>query len=236
MFCANLLWTQCFGFWTTLSSFNCHNVARIWIIWTKSLGCHWRAQITVCPHDKDIAPQHQESVDQRKLNGWLLASLLSFLSSYGVVVVLIGLHWKVVFLKLIDHNEILLCFRKPFDRILKELVPLLSSEVIMYWWTSGRDTKNKSTPISCSGSFIPFHLIFSSCLFEKRCWFGLQCKQCSSLKCAHAFQCEGLPNNHTALKLSNFLATLHKKKLDIGGFVLNMKIIWCLTILKKYTQ
>ena len=32
---------------------------------------------------------------------------------------------------------------------------------------------------------------------------------CSSLKCACAFQCEGLQNNHTSLKLSNFFATLH---------------------------
>jgi hypothetical protein len=36
-------------------------------------------------------------------------------------------------------------------------------------------------------------------------------KQCSSLKCAHAFQCEGLQNNHTSLKLSDFVATLHRK-------------------------
>jgi hypothetical protein len=49
--------------------------------------------------------------------------------------------------------------------------------------------------------------------------------QCSSLKCAHALQCEGLQNNHTSLKLSNFIATLHTKKLDIGHFVLNMKIL-----------
>ena len=43
--------------------------------------------------------------------------------------------------------------------------------------------------------------------------------QCSSLKCAHAFQCEGLQNNDT------FLLTLHQKKLDTGCFVLNMNII-----------
>ena len=61
--------------------------------------------------------------------------------------------------------------------------------------------------------------------------------QCSSLKCAHAFQSERLQNNHTSLKLSNFFATLHQKKpLDIGRCVLNMKIVWCLTILKKCMQ
>ena len=33
-----------------------------------------------------------------------------------------------------------------------------------------------------------------------------------SLKCAHAFHCEeGLQNDHTSLKLSNFFATLHKQ-------------------------
>ena len=37
-------------------------------------------------------------------------------------------------------------------------------------------------------------------------------QQWSSLKCAHAFQCEGLQNKHTLLKFSNFFATLHKKK------------------------
>ena len=64
----------------------------------------------------------------------------------------------------------------------------------------------------------------------------LTCEQCSSLKCAHAFECEGFQNNHMSLKLSNFFATLYKKILDIGRFVLNMEIIWCLTILKKYMQ
>ena len=49
--------------------------------------------------------------------------------------------------------------------------------------------------------------------------------QCSSLKCAYAFQCEGLQNNHPSLKLSECFAILHKEKLDIGCFVLNMKII-----------
>ena len=39
--------------------------------------------------------------------------------------------------------------------------------------------------------------------------------QCSSLNCAHAFQCEGLQNNHTSLKLSNFFPTLHKKNLTL---------------------
>ena len=34
--------------------------------------------------------------------------------------------------------------------------------------------------------------------------------QCSSLKCAYALQCEGLQNNHTSLRLSNFFATLHQ--------------------------
>ena len=53
--------------------------------------------------------------------------------------------------------------------------------------------------------------------------------------CAHAFQCEGLQNSHTSLNLSNFFATLHQnRELGIGRFVLNMKIIWCLTLLKKY--
>ena len=37
-------------------------------------------------------------------------------------------------------------------------------------------------------------------------------RQCSSLKCANAFQCEGLQNNHTSLKLSNFFSALHQKK------------------------
>jgi hypothetical protein len=46
--------------------------------------------------------------------------------------------------------------------------------------------------------------------------------QCSSLKCAHAFQREGLQNNHTSLKLSIFFATLHKKELDIGHFELDI--------------
>jgi hypothetical protein len=54
------------------------------------------------------------------------------------------------------------------------------------------------------------------------------------LKCAHAFQCEGLPNNHTSLKLSKKIATLHTQKkenknkkinTDIDRFVLNTKII-----------
>ena len=39
--------------------------------------------------------------------------------------------------------------------------------------------------------------------------------QCSSLKCAHAFQCEGgLQNNHTPLNLSKFFlySTLHQPK------------------------
>ena len=48
--------------------------------------------------------------------------------------------------------------------------------------------------------------------------------QWSSLKCANAFQCEGLQNNHTSLKLFNSFATLHKQKLDNNFFVLNMKI------------
>jgi hypothetical protein len=47
--------------------------------------------------------------------------------------------------------------------------------------------------------------------------------QCSSLKCAHAFQCEGLQNNRTSLKLSNSFATPQSKDLDIGRFVLNME-------------
>jgi hypothetical protein len=36
-------------------------------------------------------------------------------------------------------------------------------------------------------------------------------QQWSSLKYAHAFQCEGLQNKHTSLKLSNFFATLQQK-------------------------
>ena len=49
--------------------------------------------------------------------------------------------------------------------------------------------------------------------------------QCASLSCAHAFQCEGLQNNHTSLQLSNFFETLHKENLDIGRFVLNVKAL-----------
>ena len=60
-------------------------------------------------------------------------------------------------------------------------------------------------------------------------------RQCSSLKCAHAFQCEGLQNNHTSLKLSKKIATLHKNE-KTCRFVLNLKIIWCLTILQKHVQ
>ena len=41
---------------------------------------------------------------------------------------------------------------------------------------------------------------------------------CSSLKCAHAFQCDRLQNNHTSLKLSIFFEMLHRKKLDIDHF------------------
>ena len=52
------------------------------------------------------------------------------------------------------------------------------------------------------------------------------CQQCSRLKCAHAFQCEGLQKNHTSLKLSKvFWNTSPKKQLDIGHLVLKMKII-----------
>ena len=48
-------------------------------------------------------------------------------------------------------------------------------------------------------------------------------RQCSSLKCAHGFQCEGLQNNHTSVKLSKFSATLHQFIFfGIGRFVLNM--------------
>jgi hypothetical protein len=55
--------------------------------------------------------------------------------------------------------------------------------------------------------------------------------QCSNVKCAHAFQ-----KNHTSLKLSNFFATLHNLNFffDIGRF--ELKILWCLTILRKYMQ
>ena len=47
--------------------------------------------------------------------------------------------------------------------------------------------------------------------------------QCSSLNCAHAFQCAGLQNNHTSLKL--LCNTLQIQLLHIGSFVLNMTII-----------
>ena len=47
--------------------------------------------------------------------------------------------------------------------------------------------------------------------------------QCSSLNCAHAFQCEGLRNYHTPLKL--FGNTSPKIQLDIGRFALNMGIM-----------
>jgi hypothetical protein len=52
---------------------------------------------------------------------------------------------------------------------------------------------------------------------------GSHVTQCSSLKCADAFQCEGFQNSHTSLKLSDVLATLHSKKLEIGHIVMNMK-------------
>ena len=57
--------------------------------------------------------------------------------------------------------------------------------------------------------------------------------QCSSLNCAHAFQCEGLQNNHTSLQLSNFFETLHKGNLDIGRFVLNVKALNKMCAMKK---
>ena len=57
-------------------------------------------------------------------------------------------------------------------------------------------------------------------------WEGRgECGQCSSLKCAHAFQCVRLQNNHTSVKLSNFLQHFTKKNLILGVFVLNVKII-----------
>ena len=56
---------------------------------------------------------------------------------------------------------------------------------------------------------------------------------CSSLKRAHAFQREGLSNNHTSLKLSNLVLPHFTKKLDIGCCVLNMTLIGCVDILKK---
>ena len=37
--------------------------------------------------------------------------------------------------------------------------------------------------------------------------------QCSSLKCAHAFQCEGLQNNHTSFKLSNLFCNTSPQNL-----------------------
>lgn len=70
---------------------------------------------------------------------WLATGYIALIS-VQLLPLLIGLHWKVVFLKLIDHNEILSCFETPFDSISKEIVSLLSSEVIMYWWTSGSST------------------------------------------------------------------------------------------------
>jgi hypothetical protein len=60
-----------------------------------------------------------------------------------------------------------------------------------------------------------------------------------SLKCAHAFQCEGRQNNHTSLKISKpFLQHFTEKKNNLIFAVLYRiwYIIWCLTILKKYMQ
>ena len=46
-----------------------------------------------------------------------------------------------------------------------------------------------------------------------------------------------LQNNHTSLKLSTFFCnTLQNWQLDVGRFVLNMKVIWCLTRLKYMQQ
>ena len=52
--------------------------------------------------------------------------------------------------------------------------------------------------------------------------------QCSSLKCSHAFKCEGLQKNHTSKAeiAQTFLQHFtEKKNYDIGRFVLNVKII-----------
>ena len=51
-------------------------------------------------------------------------------------------------------------------------------------------------------------------------------RRCSSLKCAHAFQCEGLQNNRTS----------PKKEEGYWPFCVEYEIICCLAILKKYMQ
>ena len=69
--------------------------------------------------------------------------------------------------------------------------------------------------------------------------------QCSSLKCAYALQCEGLQNNHTSLRLSNFFATLHQINTWYWLFCIEYKnsmmshyieevhaIEWCTTIVQ----